>query len=394
MISRKEYSTFTKDDLYRMITNHIVKLEKESEKNEYSELDGEISTHLKILFLRDDSRILNPLNLFDRLLEISKSNRWVSNLISKWAFKGYKTADEDLHVLEVIEKAYDRVAEFFVILEKGFWVIYTLEDYITVKKTIDRIVKHVPELNTVWFPPPDLELITNDIFTESAFSGFTSKYRPFLYDRKVTIRLFGGNRDDLLIAREYFQAEPTRIRFESKGSPAEVIGSISPGKLDITSVLPGYEERLFSIIEAVKRDFFKKESQNLGLINGYERRLFADEEGNVISQASSTFSAVILSVNEAMRQKKDVSKDRLIERLRMTFLNNEKRYIGHEWDDGNLEVFDLVTGELFQVVFEDWQFIIYPKEETHATTVREACEQITQHINPSCTLSVICEELL
>ncbi len=394
MTSKEKYFTFTKNDLFRMIKSHVVKSEKELEKNDYSETDGETSTHLKIFFLKDDSKILTPPNLFDRLLEISKFNRWVDILISKWAFKGYETADEDLYVLEVIEKAYDRLTKFFVILEEGFWVIYTLEDHITVRKTIDRIVKHVPELNTVWFPPPDLELITNDILTESAFSGFTSKYRPLLYDKKVTIRLFGGNRDDLLIARKYFQAEPTRIRFESKESPTAVVGSISPGKLDIKSVLLGHEERLFSIIESIKRDFFRRESQSLGQINGYERRIFTDEEGNIISQAPSIFSAVILTINEAMRQGKDVSEDRLIERLRMTFLDNEKRYIGYEWNDGNLEVFDLITGEPFQVVFEDWQFIVYPKEETHAATVREACEQITQHVNPSCILSVICEELL
>lgn len=260
-------------------------------------------------------------------------------------------------------------------------------------KTFDRIVKYVPDLNFVWFPPPDLESITRNIFTEAGFGGFTSKYRPLLHDKKVTIKIFGGNEDDLIIARKHFQAEPARIRFESKGSSTVVVGSISRGKLSIRSVLSGYEERLFNIIESVKKDFFEREHGNFGLINGYERRIFTDEGGNVISQAPSVFSAVILTVNEAMRKKKDVSVEKLTERLKATFLDNEIRYTGYEWDQGNLEVIDLVTGEPFQVVFENWQFIIYPKEETHAATVREVCEQITQHVIPSCTLSVLSEEL-
>ena len=393
MISREKYSAFTKDDLFRMIIDHIVKSEKEFEEKK-PETDEKMPTHLKVIFLKDDSKMLTPLNIFDRLLEISTFNRWINILISKWALTGYKTADESLYVLELTEKAYDRLAKFFVILEEGSWLVYTLEDYRTVNKTIDRIVKHLPELNIMWFPPPDLELITNDLFSETGFGGFTSKYRPVLHDKKVTIRIFGGDRDDLIIARNHFQAEPTRIRFESKGSPTTaVVGSISPGKLDISSVLAGYEEKLFSIIESIKRDFFRRESQNFGLINGYERRIFTDEEGNVISQAPSIFSAVILTVNEPMRQKSDISMDNLIERLKTTFLDNESRYVGYEWDNGNLEVVDLITGEPFQVVCEDWQFIIYPKEETHAATVREACEQITQYVIPSCTLSVKSEEL-
>lgn len=396
MTSKEKYSTFTKKDLFRMIIDHLVKSEKETGGKgiEVPREDEEMSTHLKIIFLEDDSKTLTPLDLSDCLLERATSNRWMQNLISKWAFTSYETADEDLYVLEAIERAYDRLTKFFVILEDGFWLIYTLEDYRTVKKTIDRIIRYIPELNTVWFPPPDLELIVNDIFTETGFGGFTAKYRPVLHDKKVTIRIFGGDRDDLIIARDHFQAEPTRIRFTSKGSLPTVVGSLSPGRLDIKSVLSGYEERVFSIIKAVKEDFFKRESQSFGLIKGYERRIFTDEEGNVVSQAPSVFSAVILTVNEEMRKKKDISAEKLIERLKATFLNNENHYSGYEWDHGNLEVVDLTTGEPFQVVFEDWEFVIYPKEDTHATTVREACEQITQHVIPSCTLSVIREELL
>lgn len=151
-------------------------------------------------------------------------------------------------------------------------------------------------------------------------------------------------------------------------------------------------KEISSITKSVKSDFFKRELRNVDLIRGYERRIFTDEKGNVVSQAPSVFSAVILTVNEAMRQKRDISTEKLINRLKETFLNNETHYVGYEWDHGNLEVVDLFTGEPFQVVFEDWQFIIYPKEETHAATVREACEQITVAIHP-CTLSVISEEL-
>lgn len=392
MTAKEKYSAFTKDDLFGMIMNHILKSEPEIKEKETVE-SREMPTHLKVLFLKDDSRTLTPLNLFDRLLEISVLNRWINTLISKWAFTSYETADKDLYVLEVTEKAYNRLAKFFVILEDGFWLIYTLEDYRTVNQTIDRIVKYIPELNAVWVPPPDLEMITNDIFTEAGFRGFTSKYRPLLHDKKVTVRIFGGNRDDLIRARKYFQAEPTRIRFESKGSSTAIVGSLSPGKLNIKSVLSGYEKLLFTIIESVKKDFLKRESQNFGLINGYERRVFTDEEGTVMSQAPSVFSAAVLTVDEAMREKEDVSVDNLIERLKATFLENENRYIGYEWDNGNLELVDLITGEPFQVAFENWQFIIYPKEETHAATVREACEQITQHVIPSCALSVKSEEL-
>ncbi|MBU7045820.1 MAG: hypothetical protein HXS54_05235 [Theionarchaea archaeon] len=395
MTSKEKYSTFTKKDLFHMIMNHVVKSEKETEESiDIPEKDEEMSTHLKIIFLKDDSNLLTPFNLFDRLLEISSFNRWVQNLISKWAFIGYKTAEKDLYVLEAIERAYDRPAKFFFILEDGFWLLYTLEDHRTMKQTIERIVKYIPELNMLWFPPPDLELIVNKIFTESGFGGFTAKYRPLLRDKNVTIRIFGGDRDDLLLARKDFQAEPTKIWFHSRGSPLTVTaGSLSPGRLDIKSVLSGYEEQVQAIIKSVKDDIFERESQNFGLINGYERRIFTDEDGNVISQAPSVFSAVVLTVDEAMRQKKDITTDKLIERLKAAFLNYDKHYAGYEWDYGNLEVVDLTTGEPFQVIFENWQFIIYPKEETHAATVREACKQITQNIIPSCVLSVMSEEL-
>jgi hypothetical protein len=397
MISKEKYAAFTKDDLFHIITEHLLKLEKETEENESMEsleTNEEKSTHLKIIFLEDDSKTLTPLNLFDRLSDIALLNRWVQDLISKWAFIGYRTADKDLYVIEATERAYERLAKFFVILENGSWQIYTLEHHQKVEQTIDRIIKYIPELNIMWFPPPDLELIVNDIFTESGFYGFTAKYRPVLHDKNVTIRIFGGDRDDLRIAREYFQAEPTKIGFRSKGSPTTVVtGALSPGRLDIRSVLSGYKEQFFTIIESVKSDFSKRESQNLGLINGYERRIFTDEEGNVVSQAPSVFSAVILTVDKTMRDKKDISEDTLMKRLKTAFLNDEKHYAGYEWDEGNLEVVDLTTGEPFQVVFEDWQFIIYPKEKTRAATVRAACEQITQRVIPSLTLSVKSEEL-
>lgn len=378
-----------------MIMDHLVKSEREREETiEVAERDEEMSTHLKIIFLKDDSKILTPLNLFDRLLEMSAFSRWIQNFISKWAFIAYETADEDLYVLEATERAYNRSAKFFIILEDEFWLLHTLEDHRTLRQTVNRIVRYIPELNMLWFPPPDLESIINDIFTESGFSGFTAKYRPVLRDKNVTIRIFGGDRDDLLLARKDFQAEPTKIWFRSKGSPITVAaGSVSPGRLDIKSVLSGYREQVLAIIESVKDDFFKRESQNFGLIDGYERRVFTDEEGNVISQAPSAFSAVVLTVDEAMRQKKDISAKELIERLKATFLDNENRYVGYEWGHGNLEIMDLITGEPFQVVFENWQFIIYPKEETHAATAREACKQITQNVIPSCVLSVMSEEL-
>ncbi len=396
MSTKAKYSTFTKEDLFRMFIDHLVKSEEKSSKDESMalEADEDFSTHLKIIFLKDDSKILTPLNLFDRLLEISHYNRWIQNLISRWAFTAYETKDKDLYVLEATERAYNRLARFFIIMEDGSWLLYTLEDHRTVTQTISRIINYIPELNMVWFPPPDLELIVNDVFTETGFGGFTAKYRPVLYDKKVTIRIFGGDRDDLTKARQHFQAEPTRIRFISKGSPITMmVGALSQGKLDITSVLSGYEEHFYNIIESIKTSFFRRESQNFGVINGYERRVFRDEEGNPISQAPATFSAVILTVNEDMRQKKDISESALIDRLKATFLENEKHYIGYEWDSGNLEVTDLTTKEPFQVVFEDWQFIIYPKESTHAATVRKACEEITKSVIPSCTLSVISEEL-
>jgi hypothetical protein len=137
----------------------------------------------------------------------------------------------------------------------------------------------------------------------------------------------------------------------------------------------------------------KKESQNFGLIRGYERRTFTDEKGNIVSQAPSIFSAAILTVDESVRQREDISVDMLVKRLRSTFMDNKRRYIGYEWDHGNLEIVDLVIGESFQVVFEDWRFIIYPKDKTGAETVRKAGEQITQHVIPLCILSVICEQL-
>lgn len=58
-------------------------------------------------------------------------------------------------------------------------------------------------------------------------------------------------------------------------------------------------------------------------INGYENRVFRDEKGTIISLAPSVFSAITLTVDKSMCEKKDITSEKLVERLKATFLENE-----------------------------------------------------------------------
>lgn len=394
MINKEKYSHLTRKELFYELISNILKtseqIESEIEEEEIlveeEEIEEEISpkgrpTDLKIYFLKDESGVLSPLGIQDRLIELQ--TRWTSDLIQKWNMDTYKTSDKNLFVLEAVQKRYEREKKFYIILNEKFWQIYTVEDDDTCGKTIKRIIDYIPELIRIWVLPTELEDITNEVFTSKGINGFVSKYRPVAEEKKVTIQVYGGDESDLEKAREHFQTEPSLIRFKMSGSPFIVsTGSVSQGRLNIGSILHNFESKFYEIIDNTTKSFFERDKKLFENIKGYTERTYKDENGNIVGRSPSVFSALILKVKEL--KKKTVSQEKIEERLLKAFLEKIKEYICLNYDSANLNILDSETGESFQVKFEDWQFVIYPHETTHAKTIRKACRYITELVEPSC----------
>ncbi len=386
-----KYRHLTKNTVYEEILSHIEKSEEELEeiqekeaREEYIDEDGKYTTEFKMLFLKSDSGQFNPMGLPNHLIEMAEVNQWIRGLIEKWTIGVFETAEEDLYVIEAIERGYNLTHIFYLIGYNKYWQILTLEPAQIVKQTILKILKYSYDLGLVWTPPAALEEISIKNFGMDGFNGFIAKYRPLGKDKKVTIVLHGGDLGDLKKAREYFSTEPTQIKFAKKNSPSVVMtGTASFGKINIKAILPRFRGKFVETLKNVIESYIKKDSEIFDVIPEYKIKTIFDNQKNPIGYLPESFSAIKMIIPE--RRKEKLKEDVIIDRLRKTFIEEKSgQYFALEWNLGDFDIIEKESAGRVQVKYEDWAITIYPDTRAHRRLLRKICEDIIENVEPSC----------
>jgi hypothetical protein len=253
-------------------------------------------------------------------------------------------------------------------LQQGdyIWVL-TTERQDWRKKTIENLIKYLPQVERLYLAADYLEKLTGDI-VDSYVSGFTAQYHAPYADRRATLMFHGGTEEDLSKAREHFDAKPTRIEFDQTNSPAAAIegASSNHGRLSLQSVREGSEEKAVDTLLAVSDDYQRLDKQSFEI--AYDAGLNKLENGFDIDG----FTAI-----ELTNPDRDSSEagDELIDEIKQEVLNSNQYRYGDR-SQGTIRVFDTTHEEMFDIALEPPNIVIYPRSSTTALSLRDIVQEI------------------
>lgn len=272
---------FSKEDgraiLEEMIQTVVTTEEVEIEEEEEAEpLGPGRRPGLKVLFVETQIPIEN---LLDKLYQAASGSVRLRNLIDSYAIE-IAPKGEGYWALLFRDRETARPVSFLVKVKEHAWEVYTVDRVDEVAKTFRRMVEDSEVLDMAWIPREKLDRVVEEMISPDAVSGFTARRNTAWSKKRVTVRVYGGDRSDLGIAREQFKSEPTSIYFKKTHSPqVALLGAlIADGELRIDKIAPGSMDDFNEIESGMANQFIEK---------GYET-LFGSYAGGIVGELGAT----------------------------------------------------------------------------------------------------------
>lgn len=365
-IPTERLQQLSKREILRELIQHVTTSEEEQEEKEHRS-GG--STDLNLYILDNQGYEIGSLD--DQINHITKSDRvsgHAKNFVEKHTFREDLLGKESSYVhITTPEKSR---TDDCVWLSQGeyIWVL-TTERQDWRKKTIEKLLKYLPQVERLYLSSDSLEELTEHI-QDSYISGFTATYQAPYGEREATLRFHGGRKEDLKTAQEEFGAEPTRIEIDQTNSPAaaiEVAGT-NNGRFTVQSVREGSQDKAIDTLVDTSSDY-----QNLDEANFKIKHAPTHETLNK-GFAIEGFTAIELTDPD----RPDDRDEDLIDELKDNILNSPYYKFGHR-DDNTLRIFDTRHEEFYDLALEPPDIILYPRETTTALSLREIVQDIFEY---------------
>lgn len=308
------------------------------------------TTALKIFFVRST---IEPESIKDALYQNSEGNNPLQSFLSKYNIT--VTSKEDGYFLLTISwLKYERNLYFLMKVKNGLWEIMTNEKMDHIRPSFIRMIGFCQEFGEMWLERSELEEVVSDIINPESIKGFISKRETIGSEKKVTIRVYGGSREDLDLARKHFKSEPTRVYFSRKNSPeAAVVGSVQadPGCFTVDRIIPSAVGLFEDIYDGIK-DRFSESYQSRFVNTILESPIASQNEDGTYAFMHPKFRGLIISFHDAWDKP---ILDKTIDFLLLNgYKNKSSPYLGYRWGESNsFVIHDTCIGGMIQLRIED-----------------------------------------
>lgn len=352
-------------EILRVLIDHITKTEEDIEEEKRDKKKK--NTDLKVFEVKDNGFELGKTS--ERLEELEKEDALNKNgidFINEHTFEETKL-NEYVSYLKIGTPSYGREDEFILDNRDGYLRILTVERRKWTKKTVERLVEYLPELDRLYASPQDLEDLVNDL-DKTDISGFTAKFSSYFSEKDITIQVHGGDENDLEKVKDDFNARPTRIEYSQRNSPAQAVSSAvnMNGMMTYSSVREGSEERGIRTVDEMSQGFETKDKVNFEVEESPKK--IANNGGFTIEGSTQV----------RLKYKANGSDEEISSDLEEELLDSSQKYRYIEWDEETFLVFDRDRDESFNICIEDEDIVLYARENTSSGTLRDFCSKAIQ----------------
>lgn len=380
----------------------------EEELQEEKEEQKQKTTDLKLFIARKEGFELGAIE--QRLNEIaqdSSTHQYTKDFISDHGFTETKL-NEETSFLEIRTPSYNREDHSILIEGDEFVRVLTTERRYWTKKTIERVIDYLPGLSRLYLSADDIRGIVTGLneITETRISGFTSKYRSYDDERRISIQFHGGDEEDIQDVKEEFNAKPTRVEFKQKNSPTDAVtGALTrDARINIPGIRAGSEELGEETLGSVASRFEEIDKEHYDIPNAPE---MSSTEGGIEIDGFTTLrlSDVEELSSKAMpdggeqtnfdsESEDDDDERSFVTGLKEQILDKKQRYEFTEWSEEDYLILDKDRHESFQLGIERQDLILNARPGTTPITLKEFCRIILEEFKSTYSIETRTTDLL
>ena len=376
------------------IVQHLVSrvTKTKEELQEEKEEQKQKTTDLKLFVARKEGFELGAIEQqLNKLVQNPSTHQYTQDFISDHGFTETKLNGE-CSLLEIRTPSYNR-ADYSILVEGDEYLrILTTERRYWTKKTIERVIDYLPGLSRLYLSADDIRGIVTELnqITETRISGFTSKYRSYDDERRISIQFHGGDENDIQDVKEEFNAKPTRVEFKQKNSPTDAVtGALTrDARINIPGIRAGSEELGEETLGSVATQFEEIDKRHYNIPNAPE---MSSSAGGIEVDGFTTLR--LTDVKDPMPkampvggEQTDLSSENegdneergFVAGLKEQILNKKQRYEFTEWQEEDYLVLDKNRHETFQLGIEQQDLIVNTRPETTPITLKEFCRIILE----------------
>lgn len=297
--------------------------------------------------------------------------------------------NEELSSVEITTPQYDRTDQFFFYYPDNYLRVFTVERRKWTERTVERLIKYLPELDRLLLSSEDLEEISEDL-QKTDVSGFTAKYQPYYREQSVSIQFHGSEPGDLEKVEEEFNARPSRLELSRRNSPADAVKTSMDvgGYFSVPRIREDSQELGHETLMQLGEEYQSRDRENFDV----------EQKPRKIPQRQG-FSVEGHTTLELVEQVDDLEPDvapsheGLVQKLEEEVIDGKRRYEYSVWEDGNYMVFDKERDEPFEITIEDRNIVLHAKPATSSVTLRDFCDIIRQEFNTTYRLEKTSEKV-
>ncbi len=338
--------TILKQMVQTVVTAEEIEVGEEEEETDESLGPGR-KPSFKVLFVETRQPIEH---LVETLYESASSSQRLRNLLDSYALE-LNPKGESYWLLVFKERTHGRPITYLVRVNETTWYVYTVETATEVGRTFRRMVEESGGLDLAWIPREKLDRVVEEM-ASLTISGFTARRHTRGSPKQVTVRVYGGDRGDLAMARRDFRSEPTTVYFKKTHSPEIALQGalIADGELRIDRIAPNAIEDFETTKSGVSRRFVDQEYYRIlgsypeGISPELGTSVLRGENGELLGDAAKGFHSLVLRI------KPENWKPEIVPSVRDIFASGlEGNFIGYEVLPGVFRTFDRVFGGTFTV---------------------------------------------
>lgn len=376
-------------DIVNVLIDHVTKTDEEVKEEGKKKRR---STELKVFIAENKGLELGEIETrVQSLYQSDKLTKYGNDFIDHHTFEE-KKINGDVSYLEIGTPKYGRTDQFVLLDKNGYIRVLTAERRKWTKKTVEKLIQYLPELERVYLSPSDIEGLVNTDLEDTDLSGFTAKFNPYYSEKELSIQFHGGESTDLEDVEHHFNARPSRVEFTQSNSPSEALkGAVrQDGYYSIPRVREGSETKGYETIMALSEGYEKHDRQNFEV----EHRPRSSFEDGFSLDGYTTLRLIEEAVDDPeIGITTDGGESSLTETLEERILDGKRRYKYSIWEDGDFLVFDTESREPFQLIVDGQDLVVHAKPATTATTLREFGHIILEEFNSTYRFEKISERI-
>jgi len=363
------------------LISHVSKTEEELQ--EEAEEERKKTTDLKLFIARKEGFSLGTVE--ERLQSLAtdeSTHKYTRDFINEHGFTETRLNDEAT-LLEIRTPSYNR-EDYSILVDAGEYLrIFTTERRYWTKKTIERVIDYLPGLSRLYLSADDIHGIVNNLeeITETRISGFTSKYRSYDDNRRISIQFYGGDENDIENVKEEFDAKPTRVEFKQKNSPTDAVtGAITRNaRVNIPGVRAGSEDLGAETLSSLAGHFEDRDHEHFDIPASPEM------ENTSGGLEIDGFTTVRLTDTDSENQVALADGGGLLHEdqtflgaLKEDILDKKQRYDFTNWGEDEFIVMDKNRSETFHLGIDNRDLIVNARPETTPITIKDFCQIILE----------------